>query len=918
MDNAGSIYITGHSTNLPFQNDIFTAKYDVGGQLAWVDYYNGATSSDDQARRILLAPDGAVYVVGTARNASDDFIIIKYSSSGERLWTAVYDGLVSGSSDWASDAAIDASGNLIVLGGSPHGGSWTAMATIKYNSLGEKQWATHLGDQSTFVRGDVLDCDGNGNVYCAGEIDERDGLGEAFLIVKYDRDGQEVWRSQSEKRVGLKFVHALAVDSRGNVTIVGFDGGNDDFVIIQYDSLGIERWRPQIGGRYSGRGEAYDVIVDEYGYIYATGMIYNTGRGLDFLSVKYDTAGNEVWHDVFHSSSDNDDSAFRLALDQQKNVYIGGTVRNEESNESQFCIIKLDSAGERQWTSFQPGGGYWSSMGFALDNQQNICLAGVAEDSVTGYDATTMKIRPDGEFAWIAHYDKPGNSNDTPVALAFDNSGNAIVLGSSVKGVFDTDLLVVKYGPNGEELWSRQSDPSEGGMDQPKGLAIDASGNIFILGQSQKKGEQDGRIVTLKYSPAGEHEWTATFQGAGTAHGYARDIAVDAHGNALVTGNSRVSFAEDHMVTIKYDHSGNEIWLRNYHPPQPGSVYPQFIELDGDGNAYIGASMYLETSDGIPATLTFKYTRDGKLAWSRPYMGSHGYHVYIKGMALDMKSNVYVCARVLNKPLGYDIDLVKYDNDGNEKWVSSYSSPPSCQPSAIATDVSGSVIITASGFVGDSVGLLILKYGADGIARWQKQIPNTGWAGALAVDGYGNIYLAGDIFEQGENANFLVLGLAPDGELVWRATHNGPQNAEERAYLVAADAHGSVWVSGKSAGRRYSDDTGYITTVKYSRDDGAEQRSFKLSQNYPNPFNAGTAIRYRLEQRSEVELSVFNALGQRVETLVSALQPSGDYEVQWQQPARLASGTYLYRLEIRGTGESSERVVEVRKLVLLK
>lgn len=92
-------------------------------------------------------------------------------------------------------------------------------------------------------------------------------------------------------------------------------------------------------------------------------------------------------------------------------------------------------------------------------------------------------------------------------------------------------------------------------------------------------------------------------------------------------------------------------------------------------------------------------------------------------------------------------------------------------------------------------------------------------------------------------------------------------------------------------------------------------REFELSQNYPNPFNPSTAIGYRLNQSAEVELAVFNALGQKIAVLVQERQAAGNYKVQWNgrneagEPA--ASGVYLYRLR-------AGSAVETRKMVMLR
>jgi hypothetical protein len=85
---------------------------------------------------------------------------------------------------------------------------------------------------------------------------------------------------------------------------------------------------------------------------------------------------------------------------------------------------------------------------------------------------------------------------------------------------------------------------------------------------------------------------------------------------------------------------------------------------------------------------------------------------------------------------------------------------------------------------------------------------------------------------------------------------------------------------------------------------------FSLKQNYPNPFNPSTTIRYALSGRSRVTLSVFNALGQQVATLVNETQDSGDHEIRFDG-RDLASGIYFYRLR---AGD----LVQCRKLVYLR
>jgi hypothetical protein len=85
---------------------------------------------------------------------------------------------------------------------------------------------------------------------------------------------------------------------------------------------------------------------------------------------------------------------------------------------------------------------------------------------------------------------------------------------------------------------------------------------------------------------------------------------------------------------------------------------------------------------------------------------------------------------------------------------------------------------------------------------------------------------------------------------------------------------------------------------------------FSLLQNFPNPFNPSTMITYRLKEDGIVKLSVFNILGNEIETLVSEAKPAGNYEVTWNA-SNLPSGVYFYQIKA-----GSE--VDTKKMLLLR
>ena len=84
--------------------------------------------------------------------------------------------------------------------------------------------------------------------------------------------------------------------------------------------------------------------------------------------------------------------------------------------------------------------------------------------------------------------------------------------------------------------------------------------------------------------------------------------------------------------------------------------------------------------------------------------------------------------------------------------------------------------------------------------------------------------------------------------------------------------------------------------------------SFTLRQNYPNPFNPSTTIEFQIgvsgsgAAQRQVNLDVYNILGQHVTTLISGRYPAGDYHIEWdatdRNGRRVATGIYLYRLKV--------------------
>ena len=91
--------------------------------------------------------------------------------------------------------------------------------------------------------------------------------------------------------------------------------------------------------------------------------------------------------------------------------------------------------------------------------------------------------------------------------------------------------------------------------------------------------------------------------------------------------------------------------------------------------------------------------------------------------------------------------------------------------------------------------------------------------------------------------------------------------------------------------------------------------SYNIHQNYPNPFNPVTTLRYDLPEDAMVNITIYNMMGRKVNTLVSSQQSAGYKSVQWNATNDAGSldsaGLYLYMLQ---AGDFKQ----TKKMVLLK
>jgi uncharacterized delta-60 repeat protein len=304
VDASGNVYVAGSSMGSGTSYDYVTIKYNSSGVQQWMQRYDGTGSSFDAAFSIAVDGSGNVSVAGysTGVGTGYDCVTIQYNSSGVQQWLQRYNG-PGNSTDVVNSIAVDGSGNVYITGFSGGSGTANDYVTIKYNSSGVQQWLqTYNGTGNSFDNAKSLTIDGSGNVYITG-YSTGSSSGEDYTTIKYNSSGVQQWL-QIYNGAGNSHdnAYSIAIDAPGNVYVTGFSSGNatgNDYTTIKYNSSGVQEWEQRYNGPAGTGDEAYSIAVDGSGNVYITGGS-RSGTTSDYTTIKYSqtlgiqNTGNEI------------------------------------------------------------------------------------------------------------------------------------------------------------------------------------------------------------------------------------------------------------------------------------------------------------------------------------------------------------------------------------------------------------------------------------------------------------------------------------------------------------------------------------------------------------------------------------------------------------------------------------------------
>ena len=193
---------------------------------------------------------------------------------------------------------------------------------------------------------------------------------------------------------------------------------------------------------------------------------------------------------------------------------------------------------------------------------------------------------PAETLLWTRTYVRqtPGDAEGLGVAVGPDGSvsvtGRAYVEGQGF------DLVLRKYSASGGLLWARRLDGPAHGHDRGASVAVGADGSVYFAGDTGIAGHgQD--LLLRKYSAAGGFLWARTYGGAPNEDDAASGVAIGPDGSVYVTGHTPGAGQRPDLLLQKYSAAGNHLWTRTYNGVTNGADRGESVAVGRDGSVYV-------------------------------------------------------------------------------------------------------------------------------------------------------------------------------------------------------------------------------------------------------------------------------------------------------------------------------------------
>ena len=340
----------------------------------------------------------------------------------------------------------------------------------------------------------------------------------------------------------------------------------------------VPGWSAILGGGADEFAHAL-ALADDGGYVIA-GETRSFGSGSqDGWLVKLDARGQEQWSqayggaesDVIYAVQKTTDGGYILAGETHSTTpdipLSGGEQRGADPSQSDFWLIKTDADGVVEWErSF---GNSEQSLTLATEETSDVAhsvrqtrdggyvLAGSSSGS-SGTGVWLLRTGPDGNLLWSRN---PGVAAG---AVAYDvvqtADGGFAVAGSAASVNRGSDAILIKTDSDGDTKWTRAF--GGGYNDEARSLILPSGGGYAIGGFSWSYGTGLSDFWLVKVDDEGRQEWERTF--GGVARESAHSLIQTSDGGYALAGWSESFSSGDRFWVVKTGSKGRQQWSRGY------------------------------------------------------------------------------------------------------------------------------------------------------------------------------------------------------------------------------------------------------------------------------------------------------------------------------------------------------------------
>ena len=507
---------------------------------------------------------------------------------------------------------------------------------------------------------------------------------------------------------------------------------------------------------------------------------------------------------------------------------------------------------------------------------------------------------------WVRTINGTANSYEGSTASATDNSGNIYACGNTINSGTNSDMQIVKYSPSGVLLWSKTYNGTANAFDAANAMVIDNAGNIYVTGGANYSAGFD--MVTIKYNPSGDTVWVRKYNGTQNISDEANCIAIDSSGNIYVGGYSTNTGNSSDATVLKYSPAGVLLFAKTFNsgPNQADGCWD--IKVDNSLNIYVAG--YAGSTNAGNNFWIMKLNPSGDTLWTKTFNGSSNASDYAKRIRFDSSGNVYAAGYLSNGGTGTDIFVIKANSSGVIQWTKTFTGPGSDTDEPYGLEIDNSFNIYIAGrttVTGANTDILTMKLNPSGDTLWTRKFGGTAGTNdeprGLAVDVLGNVYTSG--FVMNTNLDMVLLRYSAAGTLT--AQYILDKGASDNFNSIILNSSNEIIATGTA--------NNDFAVVKFNQvfsgvNTTQQPFEFALHQNYPNPFNPRTNISYSIPVSGRIDILIFDVLGNEIENASKYHSQAGDYDFSWNAE-NYPSGVYFYKLKY---GKFSE----TKKMILLK